>query len=99
MLNRKLASYIVKNISSDKELVSNLKSMKIEVIDTNSWDNAQVMAGGVSTKEIKYDTMESTLYKGLYITGEIMDIDGTCGGYNLQFAWSTGMIAGNAATQ
>jgi len=79
-----------------KELVAVLKGMELEVVDTNSWDNAQVMAGGVSTKQITHSTMESTLHKGLYITGEIMDIDGTCGGYNLQWAWATGYIAGTS---
>ena len=105
MINNKLAKYIFKNIlnknSSNegilklKEMVGILKGMELEVIDTNSWDNAQVMAGGISTKNINHETMESKIHKGLYITGEIMDIDGTCGGYNLQWAWATGFIAGN----
>ena len=107
MINIKLGEYILckslgVNISNGdrvkiKELASVLKGMELEVTDTNSWDNAQVTAGGVSTKEIDSKTMESKLSKGLYITGELMDIDGTCGGYNLQWAWTSGYVAGRSA--
>lgn len=54
-------------------------------------------AGGVSTDEIDNKTMESKLVKGLYIVGELMDIDGDCGGFNLQWAWSSGYMAGISA--
>ena len=84
------------DIINIKDMVSKLKCMELEVIDTNSWDNAQVMAGGISTAQINHKTMESKLHKGLYITGEMMDIDGTCGGYNLQWAWATGYIAASS---
>ena len=65
-------------------------------MDTVVFAHAKVTAGGVDTKEIDPETMESRLCPGIYITGEIMDVDGPCGGYNLQWAWSTGFIAGNA---
>lgn len=52
-------------------------------------------SGGVSLKEIDINTMESKKTEGLYITGEILDVDGDCGGYNLEWAWITGMIAGS----
>jgi len=55
-----------------------------------------IAAGGVPVDEIDPATMESRIAKGLYITGELLDIDGDTGGFNLQFAWSTGAIAGTA---
>ena len=64
-----------------------------------SFKEAVTAAGGVRTKEIDFTTMESKLVKGLYITGELLDIDGDSGGYNLQFAWSTGAVAGAAASR
>ncbi len=55
-------------------------------------------AGGVDTRQINQSTMESRLVEGLYFAGEIIDIDGLCGGFNLQWAWSSGYLAGlNAA--
>ena len=53
--------------------------------------------GGVDTSEIDPDTMESKLVKGLYFAGEILDVDGICGGYNLQWAWTSGYLAGKGA--
>ncbi|MGB4269432.1 MAG: NAD(P)/FAD-dependent oxidoreductase, partial [Spirochaetota bacterium] len=55
---------------------------------------AVVAAGGIDVSEVTPATMESKLHKGLFITGELLDVDGNSGGYNLQFAWSTGAIAG-----
>ncbi len=75
-----------------------LKDWKIEITDTQSWDNAQVTAGGVDVKEIEPKSMESKLVEGLYIVGEVLDIDGDCGGFNLQWAWSSGYIAGDHAS-
>ncbi len=54
---------------------------------------------GVSTDEVDNQTMESKLVKGLYIVGELLDIDGDCGGFNLQWAWSSGYIAGLSASE
>lgn len=65
----------------------------------NPFANAQVCAGGVSTEELDPLTMESKLLKGLYMAGELIDIDGTCGGYNLQWAWSSGYAAGFHAAE
>ena len=55
---------------------------------------AQVCSGGVDTWEVQAPSMESKLVPGLYFAGEILDIDGACGGYNLQWAWSSGFLAG-----
>ena len=76
------------------QLVNQLKEWKVPITDTHSFEHAQVMAGGIDTKEINPVSMESKLIKGLYFAGEIVDVDGTCGGYNLQWAWSSGHAAG-----
>lgn len=78
------------------EFTNMLKALEIKISDTNSFDQAQVCAGGIATHEIDYKTMESKLIKGLYLCGEVLDVDGTCGGYNLQWAWSSGAIAGKS---
>lgn len=80
-----------------EKLVGNIKEFTMTITDTNSFDNAQVTAGGVSTTEIDENTMESKIIKGLYLSGELIDVDGTCGGYNLQWAWSSGYVAGASA--
>lgn len=92
----------VDSINSEqlKNLVKQCKATLFSIADTNGFDNAQVCAGGVSLNEIHIETMESCYQNGLYIIGELLDADGICGGYNLQWAWATGMIAGeNAARQ
>jgi len=90
------------SLSSEQilELTKQCKCTLLTITDTNGFDNAQICAGGVSLDEIEIKTMESCYRKGLYIIGELLDADGICGGYNLQWAWATGMIAGiHAAKQ
>jgi predicted Rossmann fold flavoprotein len=86
----------VSELDIDK-LVQQMKNYILPINGTNSFENAQVACGGVNTKEIEPSTMESKLVKKLYLTGELVDVDGTCGGYNLQWAWSSGYIAGTAS--
>lgn len=74
-------------------LTDNIKGLYTSVFDTNGFENAQVTAGGVSTEEVEERTMESKLVRGMYFTGEILDIDGICGGYNLQWCWSSAYTA------
>ncbi len=69
---------------------------EVTVTGTNGYDQAQVSAGGVSCGEVTED-LESRLAPGVYFAGEILDVDGRCGGYNLQWAWSSGYLAGTAA--
>lgn len=64
---------------------------------TMGMDSAQVTAGGICTGEFDPRTLESRLCPGLYACGEVLDIDGACGGYNLQWAWSSGRMAGRNA--
>lgn len=75
-------------------LADMIKEMKLLVNGTSGFKKAQVTAGGVFTEEIYRDTMESKLWDGFYMTGELLDVDGICGGYNLQWAWATGYLAG-----
>lgn len=67
--------------------------------EVNGFERAQVTCGGVSLEQIDSDTLESRICPGLYFTGEILDVDGICGGYNLQWAWSSGWLAGQAAAK
>lgn len=82
---------------SDTELYSIAKVIgcyDVTVIDVNGFDSAQVTAGGISCDEIRSDTMESSIVPGLYCTGETLNVDGDCGGYNLMFAFASGILAG-----
>jgi hypothetical protein len=77
-----------------KTLVSRILDFRVHITGTRSFDQAQICAGGVNLNEVDPDSMESRKCKGLYLTGEVLDADGICGGYNLQWAWATGHIAG-----
>jgi predicted Rossmann fold flavoprotein len=85
-----------KELSHLAGLIQNLCTT---VTQTNSFEQAQVCCGGVDTREIDPDTMESRLVSGVYFAGELVDVDGRCGGYNLQWAWSSGMLAGRSAAR
>lgn len=78
-----------------KNLINVLKSWKFTCVDTNGFNQAQVTIGGINTKEVNSDTLESKLVKNLYFSGEILDVDGDCGGFNLQWAWSSGYFVAN----
>ena len=70
------------------------KGFQLTVRGTEGFDSAQVTAGGVRCSEFDPTTMESRLVPGLYACGEVLDVDGDCGGFNLQWAWSSGHLAG-----
>ncbi|WP_042682500.1 NAD(P)/FAD-dependent oxidoreductase [Anaerosalibacter massiliensis] len=110
LINKRLIPVILKETKIDRlKNIANLSNEEIEKIahiltdwrfeikGSKSWSNAQVTAGGVDTREIESSTMESKLVEGLYFAGELVDIDGDCGGFNLQWAWSSGYIAGQNA--
>ncbi|MBU3181499.1 NAD(P)/FAD-dependent oxidoreductase [Clostridium psychrophilum] len=86
-------------IEEKNTICSLLKQWKFEVSGTNSFSNAQVTAGGINTKEINDKTLESNITKNLFFAGEILDVDGDCGGFNLQWAWSSGAVAGKNASK
>ena len=82
---------------TDKEkkvLCDNLVNFKVNITGTKGFSYAQITNGGVKLSEIDYNTMESKIIKGLYIIGELLDINGNCGGYNLTSCWISGMLAG-----
>lgn len=74
-----------------------VKAFPVSITEPMGMDSAQVTAGGIRTEEFDPETMESRLVPGLYACGEVLDIDGACGGYNLQWAWSSGRLAGRNA--
>lgn len=90
----------VANLSSKEQerIIDILTDWRFKIRGTKGWQSAQVTAGGIDTREINPNTFESKLVKGLFFAGEIIDIDGLCGGFNLQWAWSSGFIAGQNAT-
>ena len=77
-----------------KDLTAAIHEFPLTVTGSNGMAQAQVCAGGVDTREVNPDTMESLICPGIYFAGELLDIDGACGGYNLQWAWSSGRLAG-----
>ena len=81
--------------SADLKKVSKaIKDFSLPVIGVLGFDGAQVTVGGIRTAEFDPATLQSRLVPGLYAAGEVLDIDGDCGGYNLQWAWSSGYLAG-----
>jgi predicted Rossmann fold flavoprotein len=110
-LNKKLIPVILKeagveDIKKPAGLVTTIELGKIldllmdwrfQITGTTSWPAAQVTAGGVAASEINGQTMESKIVSKIYFAGEVIDIDGDCGGYNLQWAWSSGFTAGESA--
>ena len=108
-INPKLAKFMqsslqINNIDkiNAKELnkiVYALKNLILHVDGTKGFKTAEVTAGGIDTDEVNPKTMESRLKKGLFFSGEVLDIDGDCGGYNLHWAWASGMSAGLAMTK
>lgn len=76
------------------QAVSAVKALEVSLTEPMGMDSAQVTAGGIVTSEFDETTMQSRLVPGLYACGEVLDIDGDCGGYNLQWAWSSGRLAG-----
>lgn len=109
LLNYKLvqvllnSAHIKNNLKYDQlsneeknNLLTALISFKINIIGTNSYEKSQVCSGGISVDEVNYQTFESKKCKDLYIIGEMLDVDGECGGYNLSFAWFSGIISGKS---
>ena len=111
LLNKKLVAAVLKranlnlnDIAENKvnlleKIVSIIKAFVVPINGFNSFENAQVCSGGVTTSEINSETMESKLVSDLYFAGEVVDVDGICGGYNLQWAWSSGYVSGLEASK
>lgn len=112
LLNKKLVQGVVKSIGDDMNmtaeqagekklcrLVREMKEYTFDITGSRSYEYAQVCQGGVKLSEVNFETMESRLCSGLYFAGELLDVDGKCGGYNLQWAWSSGYLAGKSAAE
>lgn len=113
LMNEKMASVMAKQILPGQikipasrwgqkdlsRLTDILKHHTLNITATNGFDQAQVCCGGVDTSQIDPGTMQSKIISGLYITGELLDIDGICGGFNLHWAFATGCIAGTHAAK
>ncbi|MDD7796261.1 NAD(P)/FAD-dependent oxidoreductase [Clostridium sp. 'White wine YQ'] len=110
IVNKKLIPTLLKEASVDNfhkpawelswqeksKLISLMKEWKFKCIGTNGFNNAQVTIGGVDTRDVNEESLESKLVSGLYFIGEILDVHGDCGGYNLQWAWSSSHKAINS---
>lgn len=107
LINQKLADMVLEKAGVDAlryadsisnqeilRIVELLQDIKVKVTNYRDFEFAQVCTGGISISDINAKTLESKLVKHVYFTGEILDVDGICGGYNLHFAWATGYIAG-----
>ena len=113
MINKKLGQFLSKvsgieklskpvkdlNDSDIRKLCTVLKKYRVKILETTGFKNAQVTAGGVSLDEVNTETLESKIVKGLYFSGEVLDVYGECGGFNLQWAWASGHIAGENAAK
>ena len=97
MCGLKLSDSVSTLKSADiKALADKIKRMSFAVTGTTGFDNSQVTAGGLNTDSFQNTTMMSKREKGMYAVGEILDIDGDCGGFNLQWAWSSAMCAADS---
>ena len=98
ILHNRLGKVLAKAGAYDKDqVIRTVKSFELRLAEPMGMDKAQVTAGGIVTDDFDCNTMESKLVPGLYACGEVLDIDGDCGGYNLQWAWSSGRCAGHSA--
>ena len=88
-----------KNIANERllDIIRFIKNCYFNIENTNSYKFAQVCTGGIDVSEIK-ENLESVHIKNLFFSGECIDVDGICGGYNLQWAWSSGYVAGRSMT-
>lgn len=103
---RRLAEYLcdnkdvpaaqLKRLDAER-LLANIKKHTFQICGVESWDKAMVTLGGVSLKEIYPDTLQSRIVSGLYFAGELLDVTGRCGGYNITWAMASGMCAGTSA--
>lgn len=96
IVNQKWVPVIGKRAKEAEEISRLLKNYEVIVTDTFGLERAQVTAGGVPTEEIDPATMQSRLHKNLFLLGELIDIDGICGGYNLHLAWATAYLCAEA---
>ena len=98
LLPRKMIAVLVKKTYEPEKIAERLKDWQVPVKGAYALQQAQICSGGVDPRELT-EQLESRLHPGIYFTGEVIDVDGPCGGYNLQWAWSSGAVAGRAAAE
>lgn len=98
LLPRKMIDVLVKKTYEPEKIAERLKDWQVPVKGAYALQQAQICSGGVDPRELT-EQLESRLHPGIYFTGEVIDVDGPCGGYNLQWAWSSGAVAGRAAAE
>ncbi len=107
IINNKIGSAILRNSGkfnlnqsitkvNIKDIVNFLKNYELEVVGSMGFDYSQVTKGGIDVIDINRETLESKLIKGLYLAGEVLDVDGDCGGYNLWWAFSSALVVANS---
>lgn len=111
MINSKITPVLLSEINLDKnikeckdieenlirKIVAKLKNWNLKVVGTSDFMDAQTTVGGIKLEEVNENTLESKITPGLFFAGEILDVDAKCGGYNLQWAWTSGYVAGISA--
>lgn len=110
LVNKRLSGVILKQCQIDgkaqastlsdaaiDKLTSALSDWRIPITGSKGWQSAQVTVGGVDVSEVSPNDLQSNFIPGLYFCGEVLDVDGRCGGYNLQWAWASGYLAGKQA--
>lgn len=98
LLPRKMIDVLVKKTYEPEKIAERLKDWQVPVKGAYALQQAQICSGGVDPRELT-EQLQSRLHPGIYFTGEVIDVDGPCGGYNLQWAWSSGAVAGRAAAE
>jgi hypothetical protein len=109
LIHYKIANYICRQLKLDSRsylelteqersaLLESLTNYKIKINGTRGWNEAEFTSGGVDTNEIDHKSLESNLCSGVYLCGEVLNVDGEIGGYNLSWAWASGSVAGKNA--
>jgi len=101
VLNKRVGQAVLKTAKSNsvKDIAHAIKNFRLSVTGSTGFNYAQVTRGGIKTDKIDKNTYQSTLVKDLYLTGEILDVDGDCGGYNLTFAFLSGIVAAKSVKE
>ena len=106
IINNKIASAVIRNSGFDlnmqvkcvdvKKIAEFIKNYSLDVVGSMGYDNSQVTKGGIAVSDFNDKTLESKIVKGLYATGEVLDVDGDCGGFNLQWAYSSARVVSDS---
>lgn len=96
-----LAKTVCRDLTKEqiRNVIQTAKKFQLNVAGTKSFDACQICTGGVHCREVSMDSLESLKHKNLFFAGELLDVDGPCGGYNLQWAWASGYLAGESAAE